>query len=139
MAPLQGIVVQGGLFQQLNEHQHGQLVEGVRIGCVVLHRQVDTVPGPDQSVSLGLVATPTGSQDQAETLFRRQALVVLGQRGGFHLSLSFRESITASSASIRLLNSSAAKARNKASVSVAVRRDFSVVGKSAASSCRNRV
>src|SRR6266446_3003260 len=138
MAPLEGIVVQGGLFHQLNEHQHGQLVEGVCIGCMVLHGQVDAVAGPDQPVSLGLVATPTGSQDQLETLFRCKGLVVLDQRWGFHLSLSFRESSTASSACVRLLRSSTTRAPNRASASVAVRRDFSPVGKSAASSCRNR-
>src|SRR6266852_9167046 len=87
---------------------------------------------------LGLVAAAARGQDQPETLFGRQALVILGQRWSFHLSLSFRESNTASSAAVRLNRSSTARAPNRASASVAVRRDFSATGRSADSTCRNR-
>src|SRR6266849_442993 len=83
-----------------------------------------------QPSRLGLVAASTRGQDQPETLFRSQGLVVFGQWGSFHLWLSFRDSSTASSAAVRLNRSSTARAPNRASASVAVRRDFSATGRS---------
>src|SRR5262249_7388219 len=119
--------------------QQGQLVEGVRVGCLVLHGERDAPAGVLQPLLLGLVAAGAGRQDQAEALLGGQAAVVPGDGVRVHhFPLSLRPSSTACSASSRLSSTSPPMARSRASASVAVRRAFSPVGSSDWSTCRSR-
>src|SRR5262249_6513003 len=135
-----GFEVAGGLFQQFEEDQQGQLVEGVRVRGMILQRPRDAPAGPCQPVLLGLIAAAAGGQDQPEALLGRQAVIVLGEGVRVHpfFPRSLRRSSTASSAPSRLSSPSTPMARNRASARVAVSRAFAAVGRSAASSWRSR-
>src|SRR5262249_48563642 len=93
--------------------------------------------GLGQALRLGVVAAVEGGQQQRQALPGGQLLVVPGEGGGVHRSWSFRPVSTACRASVRLSVTSTPMARNRASARLAVRRDFSAVDSSAASTCRS--
>src|SRR5262249_15725433 len=140
VGPVEEVEVAGGLFEQLQKDQVGQLVEGARVEGVALHRQRDALAGVRQPRLLGLIATGAGGQDQAEALLGRQAALLPGNVVRVHpfFPFSLRPFSTACSASSRLSSTSTPIARSRASARIAVSRAFSAVGRSAAPSWRSR-
>src|SRR5262249_35196619 len=108
-------------------------IEGTRVGGMILRGKSDSLAGVYQAVPLHLIAAGAGRQNQAKAFFRCQLHVVPDQSFRLHRLLSFLASSTASNSSSRCSSSSTPMACSRALANVAVRRDFSPVGSSAAS------
>src|SRR5262249_20567523 len=123
-----------GFFQHFDENEKRQLIEGACVRGMILRGNRDSLAGVYQTIPLGRIAAGAGRQNQAEALFGRQVAVVFSDGVRVHRSLSFLPSSTASKVCKRWSRTLTSMARSRASASVAVRRDLSPAGSSAASS-----